>query len=498
MHPILPASALACLAALSTWAGEPALKTESFDHDPGWEGFNNRMTATKEAVVKQDFGWRRTHFAGKEAGEIGGEVQRAAIPASYAAELGGKTLDDPLSASGTFAITDSGGNAGVFFGFFNSHQPGGSGRPVGSLGMDIDFEKKGARIAVRLITASNQSCGTFITPFLPGKYRPTPIKKDGTRYHWALSYDPQGAGGNGRFTFSLTGDQHPAPPLDASLPAESQTEARARFPYTTSFSVDVPPAMRKDGATFDRFGLHNNTKPGGTATLYFDDLEYNGQKEDFSRDPGWAAQGNETTYAAGEQGGVHNFGWQASHLAGGSPGEVGGLIWRSPYAYYASKTGPLDLRHKLEASGKVVLEVGAPDSGMMIGWFNSTTRTTHDKDPLKDRDFIGISIGGPTRVGHYFLPFCHTAAGGRATLKKGPVMKQGQAYPWSFRYDPEANNGRGELSATLGAETVTLDLRAGRRPDDAAFDRFGLFTVGTGGGQVKVHFDDLSYTASHP
>ena len=43
---------------------------------------------------------------------------------------------------------------------------------------------------MRLITDDNKSCGTFITPYLPGKYRPTPIKNDGTRYHWTLRYDP--------------------------------------------------------------------------------------------------------------------------------------------------------------------------------------------------------------------------------------------------------------------------------------------------------------------
>jgi len=53
-----------------------------------------------------------------------------------------------------FAITGAKGGAGLFFGFFNSQQPGGSGRPIGSLGMDMDFESKGGRIAARLITGA--------------------------------------------------------------------------------------------------------------------------------------------------------------------------------------------------------------------------------------------------------------------------------------------------------------------------------------------------------
>ena len=76
------------------------------------------------------------------------------------------------------------------------------------------------------------------------------------------------------------------------------------------------------------------------------------------------------------------------------------------------------------------------------------------------------------------------------------MLKQGQAYPWTFVFDPAANEGRGQMRATLGEESVTVDMRRGQKPDEAVFDRFGLFTIGTGGAQVKVYFDDLQYTAS--
>ena len=68
--------------------------------------------------------------------------------------------------------------------------------------MNMDTERDGARLAVRLITGKNQSCGTFVTPFIPGKFRPTPIRNDGTRYRWTLDYDPQAAGGRGQFKFT--------------------------------------------------------------------------------------------------------------------------------------------------------------------------------------------------------------------------------------------------------------------------------------------------------
>jgi hypothetical protein len=94
-----------------------ALKTEHFDRDPGWEGHNNRIVPKRVLPVKQDFGYSATHFAGKGAGEIGGRIQRSSTPASYAAPLApARTLDDKLSASGSFAIPASQGGAGVFFG----------------------------------------------------------------------------------------------------------------------------------------------------------------------------------------------------------------------------------------------------------------------------------------------------------------------------------------------------------------------------------------------
>src|SRR5258708_6058984 len=108
---------------------QPTLKTEHFDHDPGWEGYNNHMTATKAAIVKQDFGYSPTNFAGQAKGEMGGTIQRAGKPASYAAPLASAmTLEDKLSASGSFAIPSRSGG-GVFFGFFSSRHPASRGLP---------------------------------------------------------------------------------------------------------------------------------------------------------------------------------------------------------------------------------------------------------------------------------------------------------------------------------------------------------------------------------
>lgn len=146
-------------------------------------------------TIVQDFSYTASHHAGRSPGEKAGLVTRAAAPTFYADKIGPRTLNDKLRASDTFAVTRT--------------APGG-GRPICSLGMSIDCENGGCRIAVRLITGRDFSCGTFATPYLPGKFRPTPIRNDGTKCAWTLDYDPAAAQGRRRFTFTLTIDLHGA------------------------------------------------------------------------------------------------------------------------------------------------------------------------------------------------------------------------------------------------------------------------------------------------
>jgi hypothetical protein len=476
----------------------PALRTESFDRDPGWDAHNNRIVPAKHPTIVQDFGFSRTNFAGKAPGELGGQVWRASEPAFYAARIGPRTLDDRLTASGTFAITRTTPGGGVFFGFFRAEQPGAGGRPIASLGLHLDSERTGARLAVRLITGRNQSCGTFITPYLPGKFRPTPIRNDGTRYSWTLDYDPQANDGRGRFTFTLRSDAHKPGELDkAGLPESFRQEAHRRFPSTTTFAVDLPEGYRRQQTTFDHFGLMNMMKAGGRMTIVFDDLRFDGRSEDFADDPHWDASRNRLTYQATDVGGAHNFGFSATNHAGGKAGELGGTFWRAgPYGYYADRVGPLSLEDRLEAHGRVVLAAGAPDADMYLGWFNSAEK---DRSPLEAGQFLGVHVGGPTRVGHYFHPSFATARKQtRGQAQGGPVLRPGKAYEWSLVYDPAAEGGQGAIRVTLGDESVTFPLKRGIKAQGARFDRFGVFTSTIGGQVVRIFLDDLSYTAGPP
>lgn len=473
------------------------LKSETFDRDPLWQSHDNRIVPKEYPTIVQDFGYSRTNFAGKSTGEMGGMITRASEPAFYADKISPKTLDDKLNASGTFALTKTTPGGGLFFGFFKGEQQGGGGRPIGSLGLNMDTEHSGARLAVRLITGQNQSCGTFITPFIPGKFRPTPIANDGTRYSWTLDYDPHGANDRGQFTFTFHGDApKPGEFEKTDIPDSHKAEARIRFPTTTTFTVDLPEGYKQQGTTFDHFGVMNMMKAGGQITIYCDDLQYNGKTQDFSQDPAWDAAGNRKKYQAIDVGGAHNFGFSDTNHAGGKPGEIGGTFWRTDHwAYYADKVGPLSFDDRLEARGKVCMVVGGPDADMCFGWFHSDGVGAA---PNKAGNFLGIKVGGPTRVGHYFLPTFTVSEQIRGLPEKGPVIRPGKLYEWSIVYDPAANAGRGAITATLGGESVTHNLKPGQKTKakGALLDHFGMFSIGPGGQIVKLYLDDLKYTAA--
>lgn len=125
--------------------GAPSLlfKTESFDRDPRLgrpqqphpaeeraEGDSGLWLQPDKCRWQSRWRNRRTHPALDNASPLRRQKFR-------------QTLDDKFSASGSFAVTKSEkGGAGVFFGFFNSQQPGGSGRPIGSLGLDFDLKAR--------------------------------------------------------------------------------------------------------------------------------------------------------------------------------------------------------------------------------------------------------------------------------------------------------------------------------------------------------------------
>jgi len=256
--------------------------------------------------------------------------------------------------------------------------------------------------------------------------------------------------------------------------------------------VDLPPGFKNEGAVFDRFGIINGLKSGHVMTIHFGDVTYNGKIQDFSKDPGWEGSHNLGIFSNPMPLGAHDFGYSPTNYAGGSPGEMGGVLWRcGRYAYYADRVGPLTLDDRLEAKGRVVMVVGGVDADVYLGWFNGANK---QRPPTQAGHFLGVHVGGPTRVGHYFQPAFTTAHGTTIHAKAGPLLLAGKVYNWSLVYDTTAESGRGTIQVTLGEQSETLVLRKGDK-ENVQLDRFGLFTPAAGGQLVRIYLDDLKYVA---
>ena len=514
-------------------AGEP-LKHETFDRDPGWEGFNNRLKPDPKEIptIDQDFGWSDTHLAGGEKGELGGKIWRSVTSAFYAAKIPVKTLNDKLTASGRFVFTKSAGNGGVWFGWFNAgRQELGTARPKSSLGLNFDFLNDGSRLSIRLVNDKDRGCGSFVTPYLPGRFRHGSLGRD-IQYAWTLTYDPQANSGNGRVEFMIKSTNR-TPEYNARMKSLAE-EWKAYYEKTPEsrkkldsghygrpnfegklIAFDLPPGFKETGATFDHFGLLNIAKEGRPAVIYFDDLEYDGKTEDFAKDPGWEGRNNRARIQDTLRNGYHDFGFSPdTHLAGGSAGEMGGYFWllSKAYAYYADRIGPLSLDDPLEAHGKLYLKFVTPDCEMSLGWFNSSQkappaqrlhqtmmagirRDPRDTHLRKTDHFLGLYLSHDGR-GFGVRPALVTATGSKV-IHRGEVPHPDPrtACEWTLKYDPYAAAGKGALTVTLAGKTATLTLDAKLREEGATFDRFGFFPSG-GGGMVHIYFDDLKYTAN--
>jgi hypothetical protein len=225
--------------------------------------------------------------------------------------------------------------------------------------------------------------------------------------------------------------------------------------------------------------------------MFLDDLEIGDRKFDFAADPKWESIGSHVKFQEHDIVSDQNFGFSPTTFAGGESGEIGGTIWHSarPVAWYADRIGPLDLSQPLHASGKITLQVGAPDSGALLGWFN-----TNNKDaPLKEtRNFLGAHIEGPTRVGHYFSPRFNASDGTRREPDHAAVLPpDGKPHAFAIDYDPQT----AELRTTLDGKTTTTTLRGSDLKAGATFDRFGLLSMRRGGQKVILWVDDLTYTS---
>jgi hypothetical protein len=457
-------------------ADRATVARESFDKDPAWDALNNRQVPDPAPVTRQHFGWRDSNYSGgKSKGEIGGRVQRSRTAAYYAMPIKPRTLDEKLSISGRFAVTQDDGSSGVLFGFFNKDARG--WRTPNSLAIRLDGN--GGRGYIVFYEYGTQHYlagggGAFEGP----RYQTTKtpfFKPEGTSHTFTFEYDPSGADGAGLMTLTLDGTRKYQQPLDSGHKA--------------------------DGANFDRFGVWNAQTTGGGMDVFFDDLEVNGEKLDFTTDPKWEGLGNDVEFQDRVMRPLQDFGFTPTNKAGGkSPGEIGGVIWRDDKpAYYGAKTRrPLTLDDPMSASGTIAFTGQGSDSGVWLGWFDAAGKRARTRVESADRpaNYLGIILEGPSRVGHYFRQAYRVSNGEGAGCETGPVLHpNGRPHRWTLKYDPKAGaTGSGQIIVTLDDEKVTLDVRPQDRKAGATFDHFGLWDVQEGGHYVEVYVDDVEFT----
>ena len=452
-----------------------AKKTERFDKEPNWEGYNNRVKVEKPNPVVQGFGFSATHHAGgKRMGEIGGRVQRCTTPATYLKRLETTaSFEQRLHCSGTFTVTETMGMSSLYFGFCNTQTM--ETRPRNFLGLMINGEGGGCEVHVSYNTSGGQSDGFRATGTGPkgAQVRDFNLIPVNTPYTWDLLYDPQANAGIGEITFTLGG----------------------QGPFTGGpFTFKLPPAQRQAGATFDAFGIVNAQSAGNWLTMYFDDITVHDQLEHFDVDPTWQGDGNRARLEDHGVEGAHQFGFSDTHLAGGERGEVGGVLYSSPSVpgYYADRVGALSLEQPLVASGRLALKQYGSDGGLYIGWFNSRKRG------YPPENILGVLIDGPTSTGPRFRGCAASSDSKIGHVQRDtapPLAPNGTAHTWKMEYDPQADGGRGRLTVWLDDRHDAFTLPAALRQVGAVFDRFGLF-VHEGGGRVsRIYLDDLEYSA---
>lgn len=478
-------TALLCGCAIvlsSANAGAQSLAQQPFDFraDPNWEGFRNRLLPAKLPKIEQNFGYRTTnHAGGTLAGEIGGVIQRASIPATYARAIPKLTLDDRLTASGKFVVNQAEGGSGAMVGWFRHDSRG--WRTPNSLGFRIDGNGGKYWLFYEYGTRHHQTGGGGA--FEGDRYQTTqtkPFPAGNTVHEFALDYDPAANEGHGVLTFTIDGK--------------------------TWEQVKLPPGHQEDGAEFDRFGIWNVQIPGAPLELYLDDLVVNGEKLDFTNEPKWIGSGNHVRTEERMLRPFHDFGFTNTNNAGGETGEIGGTIFRDEKpSYYAAKTERLSLDNELRASGKISLNAAASDSGVMFGWFDSESkRNKEDAEYVsRQKNYLALVVEGPSRVGHWFRPAYSSKQG--TGLQAGPetyggkeppvIPPDGKPHEWSMHYNPRGAGGNGSITVTFDESTQTLELRPGDRATGAAFDRFGFFNLQAGGHYVQIYVDDLQFTA---
>jgi hypothetical protein len=465
------------------------VQTERFDRDPGWDGHNNRSPVPEPRRVRQDFGWSGSRRAGSTGGEIGGFISPSAEPAYYGKTLPDRTLNDPLSASGTLVVAGRGegetGAGNTLVGFFNAGTLK-EWRTPNTLVLRVNGRGDGFHAHLEYATSRWRAGGDFFGQGNPGTgKKEARLHSTGAVHSWSLRYDPEGNGGDGTLTAVVDGER---------------------------LVVNLEAGHKADGATFNRFGILNVMKSAdGGGSLWVGDLTLNGSRQALGRNPRWDGRGNRRIYTSTNVRPRFDFGYSRSRHAGGkAAGEMGGLVFRGDeryperMAYYAARLPEYTLDNPLRATGKVCLRRGVTDSTSLLGFFHSEGSMRSSAAQLSGlpENFLGAAIEGPSREGFFFYPAYGTDREGVSldvfrAAPRGPepprIYPDGKSHSWTLDYSPAAGE-RGRIILTLDGRESRLELTPEHRALGARFNRFGIVTTHIDGNGQTVYYDDLTYT----
>lgn len=468
------AATLCCVALLSAQPVDSiptsAYRQVSFDTDPLWDGVQNEPSSGIRACGRTSFafGWMPPSRA-TPSGAIGGMLARSTGVRAYYAKIldTPKTLDDALSASGTIQVDKTGGGGGLLFGWFNSVTSY-DWRTPDFLGFRYD----GQRLYLEYGTTN-----TF-SHFVGGL-------KSGS-ISFTLEYLP-GGGSTGTGLLRLTMSK-------------------------AMLELSIRPEHRLDGATFDRFGLLNSQIDGPRLTAHLSKLVLDGQPISLLTDPGWDGSNNQSSVIDCSLNGRQFFGYSAgTSFAGGTPGEIGGLVWRvdRKRAYYADPIDPVGFGDTLYAEGDIDVEAASSDADVFVGWFAAAG--AGNELPVNT---VAFDLGGPSDWGTRLFPVYRSssAPSGRFAplpasfdrFENAPLLspKHHVFRFWICYRPPNAGATAGKLSVGLTDPQgvlrdwkVELKVKSDAVSQGASLDHFGIRTLPQGGHSLTFYIDNLRYTS---
>jgi hypothetical protein len=215
--------------------------------------------------------------------------------------------------------------------------------------------------------------------------------------------------------------------------------------------------------------------------------------ERFDADPKWEARNNRSVTPRKIR---QDFGYSATAHAGGQRGEMGGFITAAAEpAYYAKKIAPTTFSNRLAASGTI--SCTGESFHVLVGFFNAGTL-----NEWRTPNTIAIRLSGRGDIFYAWVEYATKRWRAGADNPRGfPTERdpqsgrqrfkgyasKGQVHRWSLTYDPDGNNGRGIVTATIDGDTAICHLDDGHKADGAEFNRFGLLNVmksADGGGEL--------------